>query len=107
MLLDVQGEHLVPRVTDFGLVKGAGQKTMTRPGMVMGTLSYAAPEQLFDTSSAAEPADVWALGVLFYELLSGERPLCQLYPSSAASVLYCQQVRGVLVEKAKRAPPSR
>ena len=74
VLVDIQGDRFVPRVADFGLVKGAGQKTMTRPGMVLGTLSYAAPEQLFDTSTAAEPADVWALGVLAYELLAGERP---------------------------------
>ena len=74
VLLDPQGELLVPRVADFGLVKGAGQKTLTRPGMLMGTLSYAAPEQLFDSSSAAGPADVWALGVLFVELLTGSRP---------------------------------
>lgn len=74
VLIEIGPRHLVPRVADFGLVKGGGQRTMTRPGMVMGTLSYAAPEQLMDSSLAAEAADVWSLGIVAYELLAGQRP---------------------------------
>ena len=40
----------------------------------MGTLAYAAPEQLVDSAAADQRADMWSLGVLFYELLAGQRP---------------------------------
>jgi serine/threonine protein kinase len=65
----------VPKVADFGLAKvlgGPGGRTTTR-GM-MGTLSYAAPEQLKDASSVDARADIWSLGVMLYELLTWSRP---------------------------------
>ncbi len=74
VLLDLRGAHLTPRVSDFGLVKGADWDAQTRTGELMGTLNYAAPEQLLDASSVDHRADLFSLGVLLMELLSGERP---------------------------------
>ena len=74
VLMDLQEGEVVPRVTDFGLVKGGGERTATLPGQVMGTLSYASPEQLRDTSEADARADLWSLGVMLVELVTGERP---------------------------------
>jgi hypothetical protein len=74
VLLDLRGDRVTPRVADFGLVKGGRDLTHTRPGAVMGTLTYAAPEQLADSRGADARADLWSLGVMLYELTTGERP---------------------------------
>lgn len=65
------GEGL-PKVTDFGIAKALGQDdTLTTPGTVIGTAAYLAPEQLEGLEVDAR-ADVYALGVLLYECLTGE-----------------------------------
>ncbi len=75
ILLDIRRDGgVVPRVADFGLVKNELETTYTRAGTMLGTLVYAAPEQIQDAASAGRPADMWALGVLLYEMLAGRRP---------------------------------
>jgi hypothetical protein len=67
----------VPRITDFGLAKILpGQDAeLTRSGAVMGTPAYMAPEQASGrTAQATRRADVYALGVILYELLTGRLP---------------------------------
>ncbi|MFF0104425.1 Stk1 family PASTA domain-containing Ser/Thr kinase [Streptomyces hirsutus] len=60
------------KVADFGLVRGVGTVTNTT-GSVLGTVSYLAPEQI--ESGTADPrVDVYACGILLYEMLTGERP---------------------------------
>jgi serine/threonine-protein kinase len=66
------------KVLDFGLAKllhtdGAAPRN-TRDGMVMGTPFYMAPEQCEGTAEVDERADVYALGVLLFELLTGKVP---------------------------------
>lgn len=66
-----------PIVTDFGLVRRTGrdQSRLTNTGMVMGTPAYMAPEQLSGEADLQGPAcDVYSLGVVLYELLTGHRP---------------------------------
>ncbi|ROR72913.1 serine/threonine-protein kinase [Bogoriella caseilytica] len=61
------------KLTDFGISLAANQATMTSAGMVMGTAHYLAPEQA--TGQPASPAgDIYALGVLAFEALTGRRP---------------------------------
>lgn len=62
----------IAKVTDFGIAKALGKDdTLTRPGTVIGTAAYLAPEQLEGHEVDAR-ADVYALGVLLYECLTGE-----------------------------------
>jgi WD40 repeat protein/tetratricopeptide (TPR) repeat protein len=64
-----------PKVTDFGLAKKLDEQGQTRTGVVMGTPSYMAPEQAAGENRAVGPAaDVWALGTILYELLTGRPP---------------------------------
>ncbi|MFO0821548.1 MAG: protein kinase [Gemmataceae bacterium] len=73
VLLTAAGE---PKVTDFGLAKRLGEDSgQTRTGQVMGTPSYMAPEQAAGRADAAGPAaDIYALGAILYECLTGRPP---------------------------------
>jgi serine/threonine protein kinase len=68
------------KIADFGLAKISGHVqgdvTLTGTGMKLGTLRYMAPEQLEDSGATVDHrADIYALGVVFYEMLTGELPL--------------------------------
>jgi WD40 repeat protein len=64
-----------PKVTDFGLAKKLDAHGVTLPGVVMGTPSYMAPEQASGKGEELGPAaDVYALGAILYECLTGRPP---------------------------------
>ncbi|MBC7965776.1 MAG: protein kinase, partial [Fuerstia sp.] len=65
-----------PMVTDFGLAKLVDSDTaLTQDDTAMGTMSYMAPEQFRDAASVTVSADIYSLGAMLYELLSGEVPI--------------------------------
>ena len=72
----LQKEHgkLIPKISDFGISKNIGDSGSTVSGLV-GSQAYMSPEQLNNTGGKLSPAsDVWAFGILVYELFTGERP---------------------------------
>jgi serine/threonine-protein kinase len=68
----------VVKLLDFGIAKlrepEEGQGGLTRPGVMMGTPEYMAPEQVYSASTVDERADVYSVGAMLYEMLAGVRP---------------------------------
>src|SRR5437764_1679431 len=75
-VLLADGEHVSVRLLDFGLARMAEAETLTAQGDVPGTLAYIAPERLAG-EEATDAADVWAVGVMLWESLSGRHPFWQ------------------------------
>ena len=62
------------KVTDFGIAKAAGQSSLTKTGMQMGTLYYESPEQIRGAKNVDERSDIYSLGMTLYEMLAGRLP---------------------------------
>ncbi len=75
-VLLAEGEQVSTRLLDFGLAQMAEAETLTAQGDVPGTLAYIAPERLAG-EEATEAADVWSVGVMLWEALSGRHPFWQ------------------------------
>ncbi|MBY0491865.1 MAG: serine/threonine protein kinase [Gemmatimonadaceae bacterium] len=96
----LQGGHAL--VADFGIalaVQQAGGQRMTQTGLSLGTPQYMAPEQAMGERAVDARADVYALGAVTYEMLTGEPPFSG--PSSQAIV-----ARVLTVPPAPPAPPA-
>jgi predicted Ser/Thr protein kinase len=76
------------RIADFGLAKildspaTSSTSTLTKIGQKMGTPQYMAPEQIEQPARVDHRADIYSLGVVFYEMLTGELPLGRFAPPS-------------------------
>ncbi len=84
ILLDAGG---MVKIADFGLAKIVDAdmselRELTRSNMVMGTLHYMAPEQVERPREVDHRADIYSLGVVYYEMLTGELPLGRFDPPS-------------------------
>jgi hypothetical protein len=78
-VLLADGVDVSVRLFDFGLAQLADAETLTAAGDVPGTLAYIPPERL-QGKAAGPAADVWAVGVLLWEALSGRHPFWQASP---------------------------
>ncbi|MEE9294284.1 MAG: protein kinase [Phycisphaerae bacterium] len=83
VLLDKKGNV---KIADFGLAKllqhTPSDLTLTATQQVVGTHHYMAPEQLFNPQEVDHRADIYSLGVVFYEMLTGELPIGRFAPPS-------------------------
>jgi serine/threonine protein kinase len=72
---------LEPKITDFGLAKVLDRgESLTRTGAVVGTPSYMAPEQATGRKDLLPAADVYSLGAILYEMLTGRPPFRAAHP---------------------------
>ncbi|GEM_PF-6302634 len=85
ILLDHQGRV---KIADFGLARiTGGDVPQHATAMVMGTPYYMAPEQVNSPQAVDHRADIYSLGVVFYQLLTGELPIGKFDPPSRKVVI--------------------
>jgi predicted ATPase/serine/threonine protein kinase/Tfp pilus assembly protein PilF len=106
ILLEPAGPGWRPRVADFGLARAASGRepgagpARTRAGVAMGTPGYMAPEQYRDAASVGPPADVFSLGCVLFELLTGHRT----FPEGDLIALYQRALRADYADPRALAP---
>lgn len=90
---DIKPENILfsksglPKIADFGLSKiaageGEPEPSITQSGTVMGTREYMAPEVRLSVKQGDHRADIFSMGVVFYEMLTGELPIGRFPPPS-------------------------
>jgi serine/threonine-protein kinase len=108
------------KVADFGLVTAAAQAGVSHAGMILGTVAYLSPEQV-TTGAADARSDVYAAGVLAYELLTGAPPFTgdtaisvayrhvhdEVPPPSAAAPDVPAELDDLIVRATRRDPEAR
>jgi len=96
-------------ITDFGVAKALNASMpasgMTSTGMAVGTPAYMAPEQLAGDASADHRIDIYALGLLAYELLNGKSPFAASTPQRVLAAVLTQEPK-LLIEVRPDVPPS-
>jgi len=107
ILLDKKGQA---RIADFGLAKLLDQPavpyTLTRAGQRMGTPHYMAPEQIEHPNTVDHRADIFSLGVVFYEMLTGELPLGR-FPAPSQKVQVDVRLDSVVLRTLEKEPERR
>ena len=88
ILVTTVDDKPVPKVIDFGIAKATGDNPaetslVTRSGTMMGTLAYMSPEQAAGSLDIDTRTDVYSLGVVLYEMLTGKLPIDPLALRSA------------------------
>lgn len=101
LLAPGRGGSRIAKVTDFGFVWLGGESPLTRTGSAIGNPAYTAPEQLRNPSAVDVRADLWALGCMLYELVSGGRA----FPATDPAVLFEDVVAGRYVDLARSSEP--
>lgn len=107
VLIDKHG-HV--KIADFGLAKVAGQDMaefrLTGAGELVGTPHYMAPEQVERPQTVDHRADIYSLGVVFYEMLTGELPLGR-FPPPSQKVQIDVRLDGVVLQALEKEPSRR
>ncbi len=95
----LKGETLL-KLLDFGIAKlkvtGELDRGLTRPGVIMGTPEYMAPEQAYSADAVDSRADIFSLGVMIFEMIAGRRPVGGDDPHQIAAQYLSGQVAKLL-----------
>jgi serine/threonine-protein kinase len=89
-------EDGTPRLTDFGVAQIQGKTRVTRTGAMIGTLAYLSPEAL-NGEPIDERSDIWAFGVILYEMLTGRNPFPDDNPTLLLTAILTKPVLDVAV----------
>jgi serine/threonine-protein kinase len=110
MLLDGPSGADRVKLIDFGLAKvpveelavldGEGRRSLTQAGVVMGTVAYMAPEAAFGMRVIDRRSDLYAVGLILYEMLAGKHPFTATEPTA----LFAQQRKEIPPPIAARSP---
>lgn len=79
-----EGSRVRVRIMDFGLAKAATESRITKTGTIAGTLAYLSPEQVVSSAAVDNRSDIYSLGTVLYECLTGEPP----FSGELQSILY-------------------
>jgi serine/threonine protein kinase len=114
-ILLCQSRDKVPQVKilDFGIAKLTGDpddkgNALTKTGSIVGTLGYMAPEQIERSKDVSNKADLYSLGVILYEVLTGQNPFAK-YGNKIADVIVAQMMpipKPSTVNPARNIPPA-
>jgi serine/threonine protein kinase/predicted ATPase/tetratricopeptide (TPR) repeat protein len=97
-------EDGMPRLSDFGIAHMSGGRPLTQTGGVVGTVDYLSPEACnLETLDAR--ADIWAFGVMLYEMLTGARPFTGESPMATLMAILRQPVPDVQRAAASQGRP--
>jgi tRNA A-37 threonylcarbamoyl transferase component Bud32 len=96
VLIDPDGRA---KVTDFGIARSMEAQGLTAPGRVLGTTDYVSPEQALG-HEVTEQSDIYSLGVVLYEMLTGEVP----FKADTQVAVAMQHVREPLPDVQRRRP---
>ncbi len=88
------------KLTDFGIAKDLDETQLTQTNCTVGTASYMSPEQCRGERNLTNKSDLYSLGVVFYELVTGEKP----FRSENAMEMFLMHVQGEFVRPARRVP---
>ena len=83
------------KLADFGIAKLGGETelsnaTLTRAGSILGSVHYMAPEQFVSPGNVDQRADIYSVGVVLYEMLTGELPMGRFAPPSKGAAVNAQ-----------------
>jgi predicted Ser/Thr protein kinase len=107
ILLDKKGRV---KIADFGIAKILGREqdvAITETGGAIGTPHYMAPEQMEKPTTVDHRADIFSLGVVFYEMLTGELPLGKFSPPSSCKVEVDVRLDDVVLRALEKDPERR
>ncbi len=100
----LMAEDGTPRLTDFSVAQLGDRTRMTETGVIIGTSAYVSPE-IYSNSPADERSDIWSLGVMFYEMVTGELPFQGEHVTAMLLAILSQNPPDILAKRPD-APPA-